>query len=37
MKFSKKRISDLLESSKMALNVAMNNEEIKNGRRLSPF
>jgi len=30
MKFSKKRISALLESSKIALNVAMNDEEIKN-------
>ncbi len=30
MKFSKKRISSLLESSKIALNVAMNDEEIKN-------
>ncbi len=29
MKFSKKRISDLLESSKMAINVAMSDEEIK--------
>jgi hypothetical protein len=30
MKFSKKRISSLLESSKIALNVAMTDEEIKN-------
>ncbi len=33
MKFSKKRISDLLESSKMAISVAMNDEEIKNALR----